>query len=170
MADVVLGEPDEGSYSYVMVHHGLPKVHKILISAYDESTWTRLVEWPSTWEIPGGPNARNAPRQPGDLATFAFISSRHLKSRLEKEGWEDVTRAWRDHKAGKIGTDTKGDPTRLGRQVGPTGRAASSPARSRRVQSPPTVQTAAPEPKAETETADPPKVDEATPLRRRRVK
>lgn len=114
MPDVVLGAPEETEYTYVLVHHGMPKNQRILIGVYDESKTARLVPWPYGWKIPTGPNTHNGPKHEGDLATFAFVNSRHLFARMQKLGWTDVTTDWRAFVARQHGDATRGDLTRLG--------------------------------------------------------
>ncbi len=127
MPDVVLGAPEEGEYVFVLVHHALPKVSKIVIGAYDETQYTRLVAWPYGWPIPTGPNTHNGPKQEGDLATFGFVRSHHLRSRMLKLGWLDVTKQWKLLVDRQRGRATEGDPERLGEAIGPTG-GAQAPA------------------------------------------
>lgn len=98
MPDITRGAPDIGTYRFVLTRTDWAPVHTYREHMYGEIAASRVMEWPETWPVPGGPHgAKAAGRgfpEKNNEAVFMFVNGPNCRTRLTKMGWIDITRDW----------------------------------------------------------------------------
>jgi hypothetical protein len=128
------GAPEPGTYNHVLCRFDWNPQVRFEEANYGEVRSTRCVPWPQGLPVP--------PRQPdrdrwrpdpdgegGEEVCMIFVVDAHLRTRLVKLGWFDITEEWKAHLEDQVEKPVPpvGAAAELGAPVGeviPPGRAA----------------------------------------------
>lgn len=118
MAFVERASPAPGSYNYVMIRYDWPPNQVYQEAIYGEVARSRCVALPVGWKIPGRFLDRLIKPRPGMKTTsieggcavadgteaersacMMFVVQKHLRTRMAKLGWLEVTDQWSAHVA-----------------------------------------------------------------------
>lgn len=95
MPDCIFGAPDTGTYNFALVRRDWDPRMKVEERNGTHINKSRCVKWPEGLPLPAMrgsfPNAKIG------AVMMMFVSDRHLRSRMTKLGWKDVTPEWLAH-------------------------------------------------------------------------
>jgi hypothetical protein len=90
--------PDPGTYSHVLFRADWNPDPEYMESMYGEIAKSRCIQWPESIPFPAairGSTNRWLPTAQDRCTCMMFIRSAHLRSRMTKLGWVEVTDLWR---------------------------------------------------------------------------
>lgn len=118
MAFVERASPAPGSFNYVLVRYDWPPNQVYQEAIYGEVARSRCIALPPGWKIPERVVDRLIKPRPGLKTTsieggcavadgseaersacMMFVTQKHLRTRLQKLGWLEVTEPWADYVA-----------------------------------------------------------------------
>ena len=93
MPDCIMGAPDLGTYNFALVRRDWKPTMKVEERNAGHICKSRCVVWPEGLPLPHMPGAFPNQRS-GGAVMMMFVGDRHLRSRMTKLGWRDVTTSW----------------------------------------------------------------------------
>ena len=90
--------PDPGTYSHVLFRTDWNPDQEYQEANYGEIAKSRCIQWPESIPFPAairGSTNRWLPTEKDRCTCMMFVRSPHLRSRMTKLGWVEVTNLWK---------------------------------------------------------------------------